>query len=91
VKREKQRGYHDYCSNGPLLAVVWFDCKFVCFINTMHSATMNGDLQTIMRRNKDGTQEAVRCSPLLHDYQQHIGCGSWRSDDRLLQYGPQIM
>ena len=71
-KREKQRGYHDYRSNGPLLAVVWFDRKFVHFISTMHNATMNGDLPTIMRRNKDGTQEAVRCPPLLHDYQQYM-------------------
>jgi len=50
----------------------------------MYNATMNGDLPTIMRRNKDETQEAVRCPPLLHDYQQYmkgVDCG-----DQMIRY-----
>ena len=46
TKREKQRGYHDYRSNGPLLAVVWYDRKFVYFVSTMHCATLNNSLPT---------------------------------------------
>ena len=30
--KEKQRGYHDYRSNGLLLAVVWYDRNFVHFV-----------------------------------------------------------
>ena len=54
----KQQGYHDYRSNGPLLAVVWYDCKFMYFVTT-HCATLNNDLPTVMRKNKDGSREAV--------------------------------
>ena len=72
TSREKQRGYHDYRSNGPLLAVVWYDRKFVHFVSTMHCATLNDSLPTVMRKNKDGTREAVPCPPLLKDYQQFM-------------------
>ena len=72
TRAEKQRGYYDYLSNGPLLAAVWYDHKFVHFMSTMHSATLSGSLPTIMRRNKDGSQEPVPCPPLLPDYQQYM-------------------
>ena len=72
TKREKQQGYHDYQSNGPLLAVVWYDRKFVHFVSTMHCATVNNDLPTVVRKNKDGSREAVQCPPLLKDYQQYM-------------------
>ena len=47
---------------------MWYDHKFVYFVSTMHCAT----LPTVMRKNKDGSQEALRCPPLLKDYQQYM-------------------
>ena len=38
----------------------------------MHCATLNNDLPTMMRKNKDGSREAVQCPPLLKDYQQYM-------------------
>ena len=38
-KREgKTRGFYDYRSNGPLLAAVWFDRRFISFLSPLHRA-----------------------------------------------------
>jgi len=70
-KRKENRGYYDYRSNGPLLAVAWFDRKYVYFITTMHRAETT-DPCTIRRRNQDGSRVDVPCPPLLPDYQQYM-------------------
>ena len=38
----------------------------------MHCATLNNDLPKVMRKNKDGSREDVRCHPLRKDYQQYM-------------------
>ena len=72
VKKEKKdRGYFDYLSNGPLLAVTWFDRKYVFFLSTTHRAETAVPC-TIRRRNQDGSRLDVPCPPLLEDYQQFM-------------------
>ena len=70
-KKKENRGYYDYRSNGPLLAVAWFDRKYVYFITTMHRAETTEPC-TIRRRNQDGSRLDVPCPPLLPDYQQYM-------------------
>ena len=43
---------------------MWYDRKFVHFISTMHCSTLNKDLPIVMRKNKDGSREAIQCPPL---------------------------
>ena len=69
--RNVQRGFYDYCSNGPVLAAVWFDKRFIHFLSTLHcpeSATTT----LVDRRNPDVSKTAVSCPPLLPDYQQYM-------------------
>ena len=65
------RGYIDYRSNGPLLAVAWFDRRNVYFVSTMHRAEISTDV-TVKRKNPDGSRTDVTCPPLLPDYQQYM-------------------
>jgi len=70
-KKKEDRGYFDYLSNGPLLAVTWFDRKYVFFLSTTHQAETTTPC-TIQRRNQDGSRVDVPCPPLLIDYQQFM-------------------
>ena len=81
----KKRGYYDYRSNGPLLAVFWRDKRYIYFISTIHGAGLcDGSPVTVLRRQQDGSQIPIVCPPLLPDYQacmrgvdrgdQMIGC-----------------
>ena len=71
AKRDKpDRGYYDYLSNGPLVAAVWYDRRYVYFLSTMHLGASRGD--TVKRRNPDGRSVDVSCPPLLPDYQQYM-------------------
>ena len=56
----------------PMGHYQWYDRKFVHFVSTMHCATLNNDLPTVMRKNKDGSPETIRCPPLLKHYQQYM-------------------
>ena len=72
-RRNEERGYYDYRSNGPLLAAVWYDRRFIYFLSTMHSAeTSDGTPVTVARRNPDGSRLSVQCPPLLPDYQAYM-------------------
>ena len=62
---------YDYRSNGPLLAAVWFDRRFIYFLSTMHSAESSTPV-TVKRTNQDGSRNDVPCPPLLPDYQQYM-------------------
>ena len=77
-QRNVQRGFYDYCSNGPLLAAAWFDKRYVHFLSTMHCAESSTPTM-IGRRNQDGTVTGISCPPLLPDYQQNM-CGVDRGD-----------
>jgi len=61
----------EYRSNGPLLAVSWFDRRNVYFLSTMHKAECDEAI-TIRRKNPDGSQPNVECPLLLPDYQQYM-------------------
>lgn len=69
--RNVQRGFYDYRSNGPVLAAVWFDKRFIHFLSTLHCAE-SATPTLVDRRNPDGSKTAVSCPPLLPDYQQYM-------------------
>ena len=71
VKKQKEdRGFYDYSSNGPLLAAVWYDRRYVYFLSTLHVGESRG--ATVRRKNLDGSSTDVPCPPLLPDYQQYM-------------------
>ena len=70
-KRNVQRGFYDYRSNGPVLAAVWFDKRFIHFLSTLHCAE-SATPTVIDRCNQDGSKTAITCPPLLPDYQQYM-------------------
>ena len=70
-RKDEARGFYDYRSNGPLLAAVWFDRRFIYFLSTMHSAESSTPV-TVKRTNQDGSRNDVPCPPLLPDYQQYM-------------------
>ena len=78
------RGYIDYRSNGPLLAVAWYDRRNVYFLSTMHRAELDIDVK-VKRKNPDGTRTDVTCPPLLPDYQQYMR-GVDRGDQLVTYY-----
>ena len=83
-RKQHERGFYDYRSNGSLLAVVWMDKRYIYFVSTLHCAkTM--DPTTVKRRKLDGTQEDVECPPLLPDYQAFMR-GIDRSDQLICLY-----
>ena len=61
----------EYLSNGPLLAVAWFDRRSVYFLSTMYRAECDEPV-TIKRKNPDGSQLDAECLPLLPGYQQYM-------------------
>ena len=74
----------DYRTNGPLLAVAWFDRRNVYFLSTMHRAELDEDV-TVKRKNADGSRVDVPCPPLLPDYQQYMR-GVDRGDQLVTYY-----
>ena len=78
------REYIDYRSNGPLLAVAWYDRRNVYFLSTMHRAELDVNV-TVKRKNPDGTRADVTCPPLLPDYQQYMR-GVDRGDQLVTYY-----
>lgn len=71
-KTGKERGFYDYRSKGPLLAVVWFDRRYINFLSTLHVAEASAGPTTVLRHQQDGSRVAVECPPLLPDYQQYM-------------------
>ena len=69
-KKKEDRGFYDYRANGPLLAAVWYDRRFVYFVSTLHVGESRGI--TVKRKNPDGSSSDVPCPPLLPDYQQYM-------------------
>ena len=70
-----ERGFYDYRSNGPLLAVVWMDKRYIYFLSTLHSAETSGNPTTVQRRQIDGTRVDVVCPPPLTGLSSiHAGC-----------------
>ena len=69
-KKKEDRGFYDYRANGPLLAAVWYDRRFVYFVSTLHVGESQGI--TVKRKNPDGSSSDVPCPPLLLDYQQYM-------------------
>ena len=65
------RGYIDYQSNGPLLAVAWYDRRNVYFLTKMHRAELDANV-TVKRKSLNGTRVDVTCPPCLPNYQQYI-------------------
>ena len=65
------RGYIDYGSDGPLLAVALYDRRNVYFLGTVHQAEVDIDV-TLICKNPDCTRTNVTCPPLLPDYQQYM-------------------
>ena len=70
TRKDKTRGFYDYRSNGPLLAAVWFDRRFIYFLSTVHQAEATTPTM-VKRQNIDGTQDVI-WPPLLPDYQQYM-------------------
>ena len=60
-KYESQQRIHG--SNGPFLAVVWFDRRNVYFLNTMYQAELNSGNVTVKHENPDGSRTDVACPP----------------------------
>ena len=84
-KSRTPRGFYDYRSNGPLLACVWFDRRFVNFLSTMHRAEPSDGISTVARRNEDGTSANIPCPPLLDDYVTYMR-GVDRGDQMISLY-----
>ena len=70
IKKPENRGFYDYRSNGPLLAAVWYDRRFVYFVSTLHVREQRD--ATVRQENPDGSSVDVPCPPLLPDYQQYM-------------------
>ena len=83
-RKAHDRGFYDYRSNGPLLAVVWMDRRYIYFVSTIHKAQAY-EQTTVKRRQADGTQIDVNCPPLLPDYQQFMR-GVDKSDQMISCY-----
>ena len=66
-RKDEIRGFYD----GPLLALVWFDHRFIYFLSTLHTAE-SSTLVTVKRTSQDGSRNDVPCPPLLPDYQQYM-------------------
>ena len=70
---EVNRGYIDYRSNGPLLAVAWCDRRKLYFsvqCNNKQTLTL---MSRVKHKNPDGTTRTdVTFLPLLPDYQQYM-------------------
>ena len=62
------RGYFDYRSNGPLLAVAWKYHQMVYFVSTAHVATKSSGTVTKFRRGPSGEKLETPCPPLFDDY-----------------------
>ena len=85
-KKQHKRGFHDYHSNGSLLAVRWTDNRYIYFVTTLHRAEMAADDPvTLKRRQADGTRIDVECPPLLPDCQAFMR-GVDRSDQMICFY-----
>ena len=70
-RKVHDRGFYDYWSNGPLLAVVWMDRRYIYFISTINKAE-SYEQTRVKRCQADGTQVDINCPPLLPDYQQFM-------------------
>ena len=60
-RKDEARGFYDYRSNGPLLAAVWFNRRFIYFLSTKKAVhqSLSG------RMNQDGSRNDVPC-PLFY-------------------------
>ena len=67
-------------SNGPLLAVAWYDRKNIYFLTTMHQAELDTNV-TVKRKSPDSTRVDVTCSPCLRQYMRGVDQG-----DQLVTY-----
>lgn len=63
-KKRHERGFYDYRSNGPLLAIRWMDKRYIYFVTTLHRTEMTiDDPVTVKMRQADGTRIDVECPP----------------------------
>ena len=83
-RKQHERSFFDYRSNGLFLAVMCMDKRYIYFVSTLHSAE-TGDVTIVRRRQLDGTLVDVECPPLLPDYQAFMR-GVDRSDQYLGLY-----
>ena len=83
--KKLDRGYYDYCSNGPLLAVAWKDRQMVYFVSTAHVATKISGTVTVFRHGPSGEKLEIPCPPLLDDYVKYMR-GVDRGDQLITLY-----
>ena len=83
--KKLDRGYYDYRSNGPLLAVAWKDRQMVYFVSTAHVATKSSDTVTTFRHGPSGEKLEIPCPPLLDDYVKYMR-GVDRGDQLITLY-----
>ncbi|KAK3590559.1 hypothetical protein CHS0354_008489 [Potamilus streckersoni] len=76
--RRMCRGTSDWLMSGPLLASYWKDKRIVYYLSSCHRPV--GD-QITVRRNKDGTNTSLSCTPTVTDYAKYMG-GVDRLDQR---------
>ena len=82
-KKQHEREFFDYRSNGPLLAVLWRDNRYIYFVSTLHRAEGTGEEPvTVKRRQANGSRIDIPCPPLLPDYQAFMR-GVDRSDQMI--------
>lgn len=66
-----KRGNCDWrTSTSGLLYIKWIDNKPVRFVINFHTPD---DLQTVSRKQKDGTSQNISCLQLVKDYNSHMG------------------
>ncbi|KAJ8971485.1 hypothetical protein NQ314_000676 [Rhamnusium bicolor] len=64
------RKNHYRVSTDGLIALKWMDRKAILFISNFHDPTK---LETVSRRQKDGSREEITCLSLINDYNRHMG------------------
>ena len=68
-RKDETCGFYDCCCNGPILAAVWYNGRFIYFLSTMHKPKV----VYIPTKKKSGwNEDDVNCPPLLPDYQQYM-------------------
>lgn len=70
-KTKMERGTSQWrITKEGLLYVKWMDSKPVLFLSNFHSPN---DVQTVSRKNKDGTSQDITCIKIVKDYNKHMG------------------
>ena len=67
--RDLHKGECKWMMSDGMLALVWKDNRLVHLLSTVHQP----DINVVLRRNKQGVLEEVRCPQMVKDYNSHMG------------------